>query len=695
MLAKITLTAAICLSGTKICCAAPFITAPPVPQPRQQGDLAGLVLQNASADRTGTKLITFGQIFDRGQLPKGGGLAARISQSSEPVQADVKSTYADGSVRFAVLTMAAPPLRSGEKLPVMLETASSPARGSLDIGRALAAHDIRITLNLSAVGDPAKTGQTDQTLTFDAATLLAHAMADHTVSPWLSGPLATETRVTQRVAGSLRLVLDLRAYRGGAIGADIQFNNDIAMQKRGGGARYGVTITEGGRTVFAMPKITEYQYQDWHTIIRSDGRAPINVVHDVAAMERANAVPSYELKYGVAPKALAEEVRQIRQPGWDKPLAVDGITQYMPMTGGRPDIGPTTVANSIWLITQNPIAAVYAIGQADAGGAIPWHMFNLKTGNFITLFDYPNIWMDGRGGPNSGTTGLTQQVYDKTGWSADNAHEPDLAFIPYLMTGRRYYLDQLNAEASWDETSFWPADQARHEGEGIVVDASNQVRGAAWSLREIGDAAYINPDGSAMKAFFTRMVANNMNFVLKKIPAWTKTEGEAYGYIPGAYGNNGNMAPWEQDFFATTIGLIAQRGDQDAARIVKWESHYITGRFFQAKNGFPPHDAITYNVGVYDPKTKKYHKTWAGIERGTAATGQANGDGWQHSQGYYGQTALAALASEINVTHSPKSWRAYDWLLHSDAPYISIADFAGSPQFWIVPLSSPPANLAR
>ena len=45
--------------------------------------------------------------------------------------------------------------------------------------------------------------------------------------------------------------------------------------------------------------------------------------------------------------------------------------------------------------------------------------------------------------PNSG--GLTQQVDGATGWVPDTAHQPDLSYVPYLLTGERWMLDNLNA----------------------------------------------------------------------------------------------------------------------------------------------------------------------------------------------------------------------------------------------------------
>jgi hypothetical protein len=682
MRARVALLIAVAL-GWHIPLALANVKSPAIPQPARPGDIVGLILQNASSTASARKLITFGQIFAAGQLAENRALQADIGGHTEPVQMDIKNRYPDHSVKFAILTLAAPPLAASSSVPMMLREMPAALKArDVDLSADLAQHDLRMTVTFQDGEAP---------VTIDAARLLAASIADHTASDWLAGPLATEKRVSQRIAGSLRLVLDLRAYANGSLDADIQFNNDIAMRQHGGTARYGVTIMQAGKVIIAMPPIVQYQYQDWHTIIRSDGRSTINVMHDVAAMERAYAIPAFDLGYGIDDQIIASDSKAIAEPGWDRPLAADGVLKYMPTTGGRDDIGPTTKANAAWLISQNPTSAVYAIGQADAAGAVPWHMFDLRTGQFLTLTDYPTLWADPRGGPGSYTVGLTQPVDQKNlSWTADNAHEPDLSFIPYMLTGRRYYRDQMDAEASWDELSAWPAAMARKDGQGIVVGPGNQVRGSAWSLRSLAEAAYIDPDGSASQAYFETMLDHNLAYLVSEIPKWTAEQGEATGYLPGAYGASGAMAPWEQDFFATTIGLIAARGHPAAIKIVDWEENFIAGRFLSSAAGFNPRDGIAYNLIVFDVAKQQDLTSWQAIEQYTAKAGESNGNSWQHSQGYYGQTALAALASFINATGSKRAESAYRWLSHSGAPFINPDSLAQTPQYWIVPLRPMP-----
>jgi hypothetical protein len=238
----------------------------------------------------------------------------------------------------------------------------------------------------------------------------------------------------------------------------------------------------------------------------------VNVQHDVEALEKTGLVQNYDLTTGVAASLVATEASQMAAPGFGAVLGNAGVTQYMPMTGGRPDLGPTTEADTLWLMTQDPTAAQYALAQANAAGSIPWHFYNPASGEYLTTTANPKLWVDYRGGMY-GTTALTQPVPGSTltGWTPDPAHQPDLDYAAYLMTGDRTYLDELNAQASYDVLAQSPT---RQGALGIVADGEGQVRGQAWDLRAIVEAAAANPNGSAEKAYFTQRETNNFGYIL-------------------------------------------------------------------------------------------------------------------------------------------------------------------------------------
>jgi hypothetical protein len=676
--------------------------APSFPSTVQPVDIVTFTLQNTGNTALTAQPVTLNEVFQQGAVPAGSHLVATIDGVTYAAQLDAKTFNADGSVASGVVTILAPALTAGSSTAVALSLApaSTPSPvAPVDLAAALASYNLTATLAITA-----NQGGGTGTQTIDIAAAMRSALAANTAQGWLSGPLASEAIVSIPVSGSLRIEADITAYANGQISATLQFNNDAAMQASGGTISYSATVSQNGTVVAQQSNLTQYQYQDWSI---TTGTTPpstgLNIQHDIAYLEATGAIPNYDTQYSVPSGNLANEAAAIAAPDWNAPLGTDGISQYMPTTGGRGDIGPTTQANATWLITQSATAAAYALGQAQEAGSVPWHFYDpTSNGTFLNTADYPNIWTDGRGGPGSYTTGLTQQVNPtNTGWTADPAHMPDLSYVAYMLTGNVVDLEQLNAQASFAIDNFWP--YPRNGGQAIIASPGNQIRGSAWSLRTVQEAAYANPTGSADKAFFSAVTNANYTYLVSLIPQLTIAEGQAHGYFPGVYGSNGaTLPPWEQDYLASTVIQGAEMGNANALSFLQWESNYLVGRFFAGAQGFSPQDGIAYNLTV-GPQSDAglsaggpYYQTWAQIEQATQASGQSNvGNNWAHSQGDYGALAMQSLAGIITVSvanptimgnYQYEAMQAFGWLLNSGAPYTTPAAIAASnPQFLIVP----------
>ncbi len=654
-------------STTPTAPAAPTVTAPAIPQPVGPGQVVGLVLQNPGANSLAAREITFGQEFQAGQVPAGQQLVAMIGGVAVPVQMDVKTTNADGSVAMAILTMQQPTLAAGASTPVMLALAPAAATPPtpVDIGALASAssnYKLQVTLTLHNPD-----GSTTP-VSIDAAQALGAALKSGHYSTWLSGPQATQVRIDVPVAGSLHVTMDITAYADGTTSTDVTFNNDIAMSASGGAVVYDATIMQNGAVAFQQNAITQYQYTSWDKTFASNGLPSVNVQHDIAALEKTGLIQNYDLSTGVSTSLITSESTQMGKAGFDSVLGTAGITQYMPAQGGRWDIGPTTQGNTIWLMTQNATAAQYALAQADAAGSIPWALYDAKSGTYLTSTAYPLLWADNRAKGTGGVTALTQDLPStaQTGWTPDPAHEPDLDYVAYLMTGDRHFLDELNAEASYDimttrpTSSGGPMPSGRQGALGVVADGAGQVRAQAWNLREIVEAAAANPAGSAEKAYFTQIETNNFNNLLAL--AGRLTEGEASGWVPGAY-TAGLMAPWQQDYLATSVALAAQQGNAAAVQFLGWETNFLAGRFLAS--GISPYMATAYNLSTDvagQPENTSALQTWSAISTATLANGVDGPTVNTALSRAYAQGARAALAGEITVSEDPRAIQAFGWV---------------------------------
>src|SRR5438874_4960750 len=308
--------------------------------------IGNIVLQNNQNTTLGPHEITFNEAFAQGQVPKGSQLYAVINGVQYAVQLDVKTSYADGSVKSGIITLDAPALAGGTSLQGQLFLGSGPAASAVDISQ-LPGSGYNFVVNLTLHNSDGTTTPYQ----LNAGTLLSQALQAGKVSYWMQGPQATEVRFDVPIGGSFHVTFDVTDFADGSTRTDVQFNNDYAEQPTGSAVTYDETITQNGSVVSQYTGITQYQYQTRHEVIWSNGAPQVNIVHDIAALEKTGAIPGYDLAYGLhadLSQALANYATAMAGSGWGGPLPVDGVDQMMPDPGQPPDIGITTGPSAMW-----------------------------------------------------------------------------------------------------------------------------------------------------------------------------------------------------------------------------------------------------------------------------------------------------------------------------------------------------------
>ena len=82
----------------------------------------------------------------------------------------------------------------------------------------------------------------------------------------------------------------------------------------------------------------------------------------------------------------------------------------------------------------------------------------------------------------------------RTPCQPDHAHAPSIGYVSYLLTGDKYYAEELSFWAAY-HMGEWP-----HKG----LKWRQMDRSFAWSLRQVVDAAFVLPDGHPRLAYFTK-----------------------------------------------------------------------------------------------------------------------------------------------------------------------------------------------
>ena len=689
-----------CLAFTQSCPAA-TISLPAVPQPSAPGDVQGMLLRPETAAIT-AHYMTTGMSFPDGKLPPGSGLEVKIPARNLALaaQIDEKTHWPDGFVRTGVLTFALPAkLSSSTPTGLMLHriarTTAAPVQlafpaGSATVTLAMATADVAIDL---------------------------HALATGAAVPsyWLQGPLVTEARYDVPVANAFHVVLDARLYADGNAQMDVAFANDLALAS-GGAETYTAEI--GLFAATAHQAISAQQpFTNWHRVVSTSVAPPAgNLVHDMAALERTGLVPQFPLTVGVKSSYLGFQ----KSPASCGPLGSCGLIAYMPTTGARPDIGLLPRWDSIWLQTQNAAAASFALRQADAAGSVPWHdeyfperISTEAPAQTITLARYPNWWSDDRcptdffQGPCSPMSyGAAAQA---SGITPDAAHMPALAYMAYLMTGSRHYLDEVAAQAGWSALNAWPlirrwgaanlAYGVTNITNDIIVDPLQQLRDAAWSLREIMMASLIEPDGSELQTYFSAQAAHNFAFAaaLAAVPA----KGELIGFVDGQYSdsNNGLYAPWENDYLALVAEWGAHAQVTNAATLVTAMAPFLVNRFIQPAAHFSPFDGGAYQLGIGSGtfgkgldafRNYEYLASWSEVEAATVRNGTSNDQAclppvnrmtcfWIGVIGAAAQSTVLDLPASVRTALPAGTWRrAVNWLAANPAnnPRLTATDEA-------------------
>ncbi len=670
-----------------------IVTDPTLPQAHNPGDIVDVRLQNNASTAQAAGEVTFGQTFADGDLPAGAHLVALVGGQQIPVQVDVKDTNADGSVRYAVLTLDAPALPANSHVDVMLArgTPSNTGAAAVQAGN-IVGQGYNTTVDLTLHNSNGSTTPVH----FDVGQLLEGALQSGHYTTWQQGPLANQIQFTAPVSGSLQAQFNVTAYADGRVSTDVIMSSAGSYQADADTAHtYDVSIHAGGQSVFQQNGLVQAPHTSWHQEFWSSGSsvssAPVTQpIFDIAYLEKTGAIPTLDLSLGVTNEALNSQLSGLTAANI-APLGTGTITTAFAMTGGRSDIGELTTWEANYLATQDPRALQVMLANANAAGSMPWHYIDPATGQPVSIVNHPgaSISGDGQGVDNLGT-GVT----NNNGVSVDTAHQPELTYVAYLTTGNPYYLSELQSQADFALLDTNPAYRGGSQG---LVTATDQIRAEAWALRELADAAFATPTGDAMQSYFTNIFNNNMtNYVQNVIPSMSGA-GEVQGWEAG-YPDGGAESPWMEDYLATAIGQAVKQGLTQGTAVVDWMTNFEAGRYLNGANGFNPIYGSSYHLSLWNPANpnvfsgatdpgSQLYSTWAQVFQASSAAGNIDAvpNLGQFTQAeYYPMYARGALATIFNATGAVDALDAFGVLTSSISTNAN-ADLQTNPKWNVMP----------
>jgi hypothetical protein len=592
-------------------------------QPLAPDDL--IRIHNTSGSSQTNRPVSVARPFVEGEIHD----FAQASISGTPLltQCDVKNRWADGSLKFAIVSFVVPSLPAKGSVVVSFSNQSSGNNTGF--------------LEPTAMLDPLfdfeaiiqMTGTTTQTVS------ARQMLSNHAFRYWLKGPVVTAVLIEDRSPArtydkdfgdgskALHPIFEAWFYpEGHKIQIGYTVENTWVSSNPGIDARdetYSLTLTAGlatAQTIFANPRFTHIGLSRWHQTAWAGTLPPgIRVDHNIRYLVRTRAVPNYDTSLKVDSNLIAN-----KYGSWVKSIHLlqggpNGIGNYEKAlgAGGAADwIGLMNTWDVIYLLTMDDRMLAVSRGNADLAGRIPWHFREadshagtgryfetaLKTDTFgrmvsinarkqITLSDLAPNQCDAPIGNDEIKFGTITD--DGWGGNTDRSHIPDVAYIPYLLSGSYYYLEELQYQAAWNvawkigcfaSTLAYP----RQGDAGYINDS--QLRGNAWAFRTIAYASFISPDDSPEKAYFEGKLRNNIalwegarnitlsdptreqhwkfGFAMQRDPRGESPIGSwqdrGSGFVEPPLRTDGSLlsaaSPWEENFMTVSLGMARDLG---------------------------------------------------------------------------------------------------------------------------------------
>jgi hypothetical protein len=607
-----------------------------------------------------------------------------VDDVAVPVQTDEISSHRDGSARFAVISAQLNNLQPGQTKIVNLfagpKTASTPnvpadPNWNLEIEAQL--YNADGTPGALLVAQPQA----------QLKTQIASASGRR-----LAGAVASEytvvTNFKDKNTGTEHPHLTARLHTrlvdaGARIRTDVVMENTRTWTANPGNITYSMAVKRNGTTIHTQPKFTHYHHARWHKVVWTGTSAEpqARVRHHMPYFMASKAVWNYDRNLSIPESVLANHYAQLTQKRAEQaalgPMANLMLTTYFPTTGGRPEIGPLPQWTVFYLLTQDDRMREVMLAHADAAGSVPVHYRDNVSGQPLDLDRHPNVsTMRGTSQP-----ALPALVNGTTIWEPDTGHQGSFAYVPYLVTGDAFYQDELMFWAAWNLTSMSPG--YRSYGQGLLWE--DQVRGQAWTMRALGDAARVIPDGHAMKGYFKQRLSNNLEWYYQNWLIAPKTNEVSPMGTPVNPYNLDYAGPWQNDFLSIVIAQHAEAQEPRALDLLNWMSRFGVGRFVNASSGYCVEKAAAYYLKLKDGNNN-WITSWSTLAQvnfpGMTCPTSLEFEGYPNWSGGYAANARAMLGavSSLGVANASTAYNM--WVTKTSGMN---TDFLNNPTWAIVP----------
>lgn len=559
---------------------------------------------------SGVGYFTFGQLFKKGDVPANNDVVISVGGLPLTVQVNKKAFYADGSLKHAIISgeLTNPTndklsITTGPAMPVnqLLGTAPNNVKGEVKIVE----NGIEYTATISN---------------------------SKLVKQWLSGTIVNEQILKAPLVTAngvehtyLSARFNVRTYSK-STRISVIVENNWAYGEDSTNVTYDLNVSINDDLVLSKKELTHYHHARWRRVFWDGLVTEVNVNYDRDYLIATKAIPNYDLNYGITDSKLEGMKKSWSENGNSDLMQVGTAKKHMPGTGGRDDYGILPAWTVHYIVSQDERAKKVMLGNAEQAGTWSIHYRDQKTDLPMSIDDYAYAGLYGNAGDKvNRTTKVSEEFppcvdcYDGKTWVektynssgvADMAHQPSLSYVPYMLTGDYYHLEEQLFWATYNFVQFNP--WYRGLDEGLIY--KTQTRAQAWTLRTMGQTIFIMPDNHPMKSYFKEKLDNNRDWYQANYVdnsenfEWANDIGWI-GYSwngkdkDGVY--HGLVSSWMNDFVTASMGHLIDLGFSDWSSVMNWHGKYVVGRLYGTD--YCGTVAAPYNSVVGDDKIKPFY----------------------------------------------------------------------------------------
>jgi hypothetical protein len=481
--------------------------------------------------------LQFGRPFRPGEIA--GFPQVVINGAPVLTQADVKTRHADGSVKFAVISIVVPSLPTSETVLTFVNQSSPPSTPET-IANMLANYDFEAAIDVRAGGSSVNGAPASARAMLAAASdgVLASNAASFGPNSryWTQGPICTTVILCDHTAKAYDLGVTAEKTMRPVFYVEfwptigkykVRHVLEIAdVTKLRGDAGLQVVFSTGhaapverlNQSEVNMAATTWQSREYWG----GDQIAQANVQHGMEYLSDTGVIPNFDTSITLLEAPLTDYANDYAT--LDKSLGAAGQWQkYMPNTGGRPDLTLFTKWELLALWSGRAHMIDRTVKHSEFAGS--WPMYWREgapsrtyfgstdaQGREVTLYSRPTQYKPSLDSPTYVSVADRFTYFpdagNDDGWIEDYAHFPSLFYVPYLMTGGAFWYEKMQQISCWGMFALQAAVgynslSRGHSVTNMMID-NTQVRAWAWQYRNRARAWWAAVDGSPTQALMQK-----------------------------------------------------------------------------------------------------------------------------------------------------------------------------------------------